>query len=91
MTEMEELRKRIDRANDTIVRKIAERKQIAEQIAAVKKRKGLPLRDPDREAAVLRQARLLAQRYGLDQDQIEGIFVKIIELCLKAERKKAAE
>lgn len=91
MTEIEDLRKQIDQANDIIVRAIAQRKQIAEQIAVAKKKKGLPLRDLARESAVLLHARRLAQRYGLNQDQTEAIFLKIIELCLKAEKERTNE
>jgi len=88
MSGIEELRRQIDQINDIIVRTIAERRQIAEQIATAKKRKGLPLRDLARESTVLRHVRRLARRYDLNEDEIEAIFVKIIELCLKAEGRR---
>ena len=52
--ELQELRGRIDRIDDELVRLFAERMDVAAEVAAYKKEKGLPVLDASREKAKLR-------------------------------------
>ena len=52
--ELQELRGRIDRIDDELVRLFAERMDVAAEVAAYKKEKGLPVLDAARERAKLR-------------------------------------
>ena len=83
--EIEELRKEINRLNTEIVEKLAQRVEVAKEIGAVKKRRGLPIVDRGREKRVIEQVRGLALSLGLDADGTERVFREIIRLCTEAE------
>ena len=84
--EIEELRKEITRLNTEIVEKIALRVEVAKEIGAVKKRRGLPIVDRGREKRVIEQVKGLALSRGLDADGTECVFRAIIRLCTEAEK-----
>ena len=84
--EIEELRKEINRLNTEIVEKLAQRVEVAKEIGAVKKRRGLPIVDRGRETRVIEQVKGLAPPLGLDADGAERVFREIIRLCTDAEK-----
>ena len=49
--DLQELRRRIDRIDDELVRLFAERMDVAAEVAAYNKEKGLPVLDASREQA----------------------------------------
>ena len=83
--ETEELRKEIDRLNIEIVKKIAQRMELAVRIGAIKRRYGRPIVDAGREKRVYEQIRELARRHGLDEEGLERIFREVIRLCTEAQ------
>ncbi len=88
MTYEEEIaphRAEINRLNKEILERLAERVEVAEAIAEVKRRHGKPIVDAARERIVLDQARVQAQAHGLDPDGAERVFRAIIDLCVEAE------
>ncbi len=88
MTYEEEIaphRAEINRLNKEILERLAERVEVAEAIAEVKRRHGKPIVDAARERIVLDQARMQAQARGLDPDGAEKVFRAIIDLCVEAE------
>ncbi|MDP2900283.1 MAG: chorismate mutase [Candidatus Bathyarchaeota archaeon] len=88
MTYEEEIaphRAEINRLNKEILERLAERVEVAEAIAEVKRRHGKPIVDAARERIVLDQARVQAQARGLDPDGAERVFRAIIDLCVEAE------
>ncbi|MFA5868350.1 MAG: chorismate mutase [Candidatus Bathyarchaeia archaeon] len=90
MTYEEEIaphRAEINRLNKEILERLAERVEVAEAIAEVKRRHGKPIVDAARERIVLDQARMQAQARGLDPDGAERVFRAIIDLCVQAEGK----
>lgn len=90
MTYEEEIaphRAEINRLNKEILERLAERVEVAEAIAEVKRRHGKPIVDAARERIVLDQARVQAQARGLDPDGAERVFRAIIDLCVRAEGK----
>ena len=88
MTYEEEIaphRAEINRLNKEILERLAERVEVAEAIAEVKRRHGKQIVDAARERIVLDQARVQAQARGLDPDGAERVFRAIIDLCVQAE------
>ncbi len=74
---IEELRKDIDKVDSEIVRLIAERLSLAEQIGALKKEQGQQIEDKQREEVILGHIREIAQQKGINEADIEGIYRKI--------------
>ena len=74
---IEELRKKIDEADTDIVRLIAERLSLAEQIGSLKRRQGQQIEDKQRENVILEHIREIAQKKGINEADIEGIYRKI--------------
>ena len=85
--EITRLRKEINRINNEILDKIAERADVAREIAKLKRRNGKPIVDAAREHAVLFEARKQAAEQGLNPDLVERIYQTIIDLCVKVEEK----
>ena len=84
--EMEKLRREINRLNDEILDKLAERVEVAVSISAVKRRHGRPIVDRGREEKVYEQIRRLARERSLDDEGVEQIFREIIRLCTEVQR-----
>ncbi len=82
---LEDLRKKIDEADDKIVRLIAERIRIAEAIGGEKRKLGKQIEDIAREQVVLKNIRGIAQEENLDQEDIERIYRQIITISKSVE------
>ncbi|MBI2850165.1 MAG: chorismate mutase, partial [Chloroflexi bacterium] len=82
---LEELRGKIDDVDHEIVRAIAERVKIAQEIGEEKHKQGKPIEDGAREQAVLKHVREIAQEEGISQDAVEKIYRQIISLAKSAE------
>ena len=88
MTYMDEIkphREAIDRLNNEIIERIAERQRKALAIGAIKKRYGKPVVDKSREQAILDNIKAKAPAHGIDPDALERVFKEIIRLCVEAE------
>ena len=81
-------REKIDRLNNEIIEKIAERKKEALLIGEIKKKYDKPIVDTSREKVILESIRDKAQYYKLDSDALERVFKEIIRLCVEAEEKQ---
>ncbi len=75
---LEELRKQIDEADAKIVRLIAERMRIAEEIGGEKKKQGKQVLDTEREERVLENVRSIAREENISQEDIESIYQQIV-------------
>ena len=82
---LEELRKRIDEADAKIVRLIAERIRIAEEIGAEKKKQGMQIEDTAREEKVLEAVRNLAQEENISPEYIENIYRQMMTIAKNAQ------
>ena len=82
---LEDLRKKIDEADDRIVRLIADRIRIAEEIGGEKKKSGKQIEDKNREQVVLNKIRRIAQEENISQNGIESIYRQIIATTKSAE------
>ena len=75
---LEDLRKRIEEVDAAIVRLIAERIRIAEEIGQEKRQRHIPIEDRQREDRVLANVRNIARTESVNQQDIESIYRQII-------------
>lgn len=85
MSEITDLRKRIDAIDTDLVRLLNERAAIAKEIGAFKHREGLPIYSPEREEHVLRA--LVEKSPGpLTPDSLKAIYREIMSASLALEK-----
>lgn len=82
---LEELRKRIDEADQKIVRLVAERIRIAGEIGDIKKEQGKKIEDAAREQIVLKNISDIARDEGLNPDDITRIYRQIMAMAKSKE------
>ncbi len=75
---LEDLRRKIDETDTQIVRLIAERLRIAQEIGKEKKKQGKQVEDSEREKKVLEKVRSIAQEEKISQEDIESIYRQIV-------------
>jgi chorismate mutase len=88
LTDMEELRHRIDVIDDQLVRLLNVRVACALEIGRLKHDSGLPIYQPEREKQVLEQVRTSATNLAgpLEAEAVVRIFERIIDEARRAER-----
>ena len=88
LTEIEELRRRIDVIDDQLVRLLNVRVACALEIGRLKHDGSLPIYDPEREKQVLSQVRESATDLAgpLEAEAVVRIFERIIDEARRAER-----
>jgi chorismate mutase len=77
---LEELREEIESIDREIVELIARRTYVADTIADVKDRKGLPTTDERQEEQVMDRAGQNAEQFDVDANLVKAIFRLLIEL-----------
>ena len=83
--DLEDLRKRIDLLDESLVRLLNARAACALEIGRLKREMGMPIYQPEREAEVLRHVH--GHNNGpLDQDAIKRLFERIIDEARHLER-----
>ena len=75
---LEDLRKKIDDTDTKIVKLIAERIRIAEELGKEKGKQGKQIEDAEREKWVVENVRRIAQEESVSQEDVEGIYRQII-------------
>ncbi len=75
---LEDLRKKIDEVDNKVVKLLAERMRIVEQVGTEKKKLGLPIEDKEREKVVLGKVKSTAQSENISQEGIESIYKQIV-------------
>jgi chorismate mutase len=83
--DIEDLRKRIDLLDESLVRLLNARAACALEIGRIKRDLGLPIYQPDREAEVLRNVQAV-NTGPLDQSAIKRLFERIIDEARHLER-----
>lgn len=73
------LRKRLDDIDAVMVNALGERARLAREIATVKADGDSPVRDSDRETALLQHRSALGERVGLDPGFVRRIFREILD------------
>jgi chorismate mutase/prephenate dehydratase len=81
MTDIAELRTKIDAIDVDLLRLLNERARVAREIGAVKSREGLPVYSPEREEQVIRS--LIERSAGpLKAEAIRAIYCEIMSAAL---------
>lgn len=83
-----ELRREIETIDRELVELIARRTYVADTIAEVKDRQGLPTTDEGQEAAVMDRAGENAERFDVDSNLVKAVFRLLIELNKVEQRER---
>jgi chorismate mutase len=75
---LDSARSRIIEVDDLIIRTIGERRELVLSVARAKQVLGLPVMDPAREAAVVRQAAVRARDLGVDEEMTRDVIWRIM-------------
>jgi chorismate mutase len=78
--ELDELREEIEDIDRELVELIARRTYVADTIARVKEREGLPTTDERQEELVMERAGENAERFDVDENLVTAVFRLLIEL-----------
>ena len=84
MSELDVLRKDIDRLDKEIGDLLVSRFAVVKQIGEIKKREGIPVTNTGREAVVIERARSASQDAG-EKEALERIYRTVIEESKKLE------
>ena len=85
--ELDRLRGLIDEVDRGIMEMLELRVKLARAAGLIKMMLGKPLRDEERERAVLENVRGMASERGLNPAHVEEIFKAIIKMCLEAQER----
>ena len=86
MSELDDLRRDIDRVDEGLVRLLNERARYVCAIGRLKKQLGMAVYQPDRERDVFNRVRGLAADGPLSADAIARLFERIIDEARSLER-----
>lgn len=75
---LEEMRRAVAGLDDELVRLLARRLTLAREIGDLKKRLGVPVLDPVREAQVVRRGAKLARELGVDGELVRDLLWRIM-------------
>lgn len=87
---LEDLRRKIDEIDIKIVKLIAERVRIAEEIGGEKRKRGVQIEDWGREDAVLEKVKNIARKESVSQKDIESIYKQIVTASKGIQQTKVA-
>jgi len=85
---LEELRREIAAVDREALELIARRVELARRVGRAKRAEGVATLDPQREAAVVRDAAVRAREAGLPVDEVRQIFWQLIGLCRRAQEEE---
>lgn len=86
LTIRDEVRNAISQIDEQLVDAIARRSELVEQILQAKVDAGLPVRDREREYAVLKAAVARGQEKGVPTDLVEQLFQSLFETSIQRQR-----
>jgi isochorismate pyruvate lyase len=86
--ELAKLRAEIDRVDSELVRLLAERIQIVDQVVDVKEKAGLPALIPDRVEEVAQRVRDEAKRLGAPPELAEHVWRQMMQWIIAYEEKR---
>lgn len=84
---MSDIRRDIDRIDESLVKLLAERQRCVEKAVAVKKRDGLPARDNARVSQVIDHVRMLARTHKVDPALVEAMWTEMVEWFIAYEER----
>jgi isochorismate pyruvate lyase len=86
--ELAKLRAEIDRVDSELVRLLAERIKIVDQVVAVKEKAGLPALIPERVEEVASRVRDEAKKLGAPPELAELVYRKMMDWVIAYEEKR---
>jgi chorismate mutase/prephenate dehydratase len=87
---LEDLRRKIDNTDAGIVKLIAERMRIAQEIGKEKKKRGKQIDDREREKRVWENIKSIARDENISQEVIERIYKQIVTACKRTQGREVA-
>lgn len=87
---LEDLRRKIDDTDASIVKLIAERMRIAQEIGEEKKKRGKQIDDREREKRVWENIKSIARDENISQEVIERIYKQIVTACKRTQGREVA-
>ena len=85
MTSLAAIREEIEMVDARLIAAIAERVALARAAGFAKAAAGEPVVDPAREAAVVARASALARAAGLPEDEIRGLYWRLLAMSRRAQ------
>ena len=83
--ELAACREEIERIDDQIVALLVQRLALGRRTGELKRRAGLPMIDPTREAEVIRRVAESARSAGMPSEPIREIFWQIVDMSRRAQ------
>jgi chorismate mutase / prephenate dehydratase len=84
----DEIRDEISAIDRQLIEAIARRSELVEEILEAKVRSGQPVRDREREQAVLRGALELGRKKGVPDKVVENLFQDLFEISIRRQRER---
>ena len=85
VAELTRLRDKIDEVDSQIVALVARRLALVAEVGALKRRRGLPIYAPDREASMFKARRAAAEAQGVPPDLIEDVLRRLMRESYSSE------
>src|SRR5213594_181985 len=85
MDELARIRREIDQVDQGTISLLKTRYELARRLGRIKRINGLPIRDPQRERAVLLKSQRIAEVNGLPSKSIRQIFLETFDMALNAQ------
>ncbi|MCS7125213.1 MAG: chorismate mutase [Candidatus Bathyarchaeota archaeon] len=79
------LRQKIDEIDEKILLLLKERIEISKKIGEEKRKRGIPLRDLERENEKYRQIAEKASKLKLDPEEVKKVYREIIDMSVHAQ------
>jgi len=89
--ELDQLRRELEEVDRRILEAIAERQRVARRIEAAKAADGRPIRDYQRERAVLERTEMLARNLGLEPALARELMQRLISSSLAVQERQRIE
>ena len=87
---LEDLRRKIDDTDASIVKLIAERMRIAQEIGEEKKKQGKRIDDKEREKRVWENIKSIARDENISQEVIKSVYKEIVAACKRTQGREVA-
>jgi isochorismate pyruvate lyase len=84
---MTDIRKEIDRIDESLIKLLAERQRWVEKAVVVKRRDRLPARDEARVRQVIDHVRVLARAHNVDPALVEAMWTEMVEWFIAYEER----
>ncbi|MFC2018783.1 prephenate dehydratase [Chloroflexota bacterium] len=82
---LENLRKKVDGIDASIVKLIAERVKVAGEIGDEKKKQARQIEDKEREKSVFEHIRSVARQEGINEEDAEKIYRQLVKTCKRTQ------